>query len=239
MTASATPSTPVAPAVRSSPGRQPERAEDRSEVEEPLRGSWASSEAITRRHTSVLPRSFYARPTLAVARDLLGKVLAYDGPRGRRAARIVEVEAYLGRDDPSSHAYRGRTIRNAPMFGEPGHAYVYISHGVHRCMNVVARSSGRPAGAVLVRGAEPLEGVGDDPRGLAGPGLIGRAFGLTAAHSGADLVRSALVIRDAPAVPPGRVGRWPRIGLSTGQTIGRTWRFYVRRSPGVSRSPRT
>jgi len=186
----------------------------------------------------VLQRSFYARPTLAVARDLLGKVLAYDGPQGRRAARIVEVEAYLGRDDPSSHAYRGRTIRNAPMFGEPGHAYVYISHGVHHCMNVVARSSGRPAGAVLIRGAEPLEGVGDDPRGLAGPGLIGRGFGLTTAHTGADLVRSTLVIRDAPPVPAALVGRSKRIGLSGGGTLEKLWRFYARGSPGVSRSPR-
>ncbi|MEK7859920.1 MAG: DNA-3-methyladenine glycosylase [Chloroflexota bacterium] len=187
----------------------------------------------------VLQRSFYARPTLVVARDLLGKVLAYDAPRGRRAARIVEVEAYLGRDAPSSHAYRGRTIRNAPMFGEPGHAYVYISHGVHHCMNVVAKSPGRPAGAVLLRGAEPLEGFGDDdPRLLAGPGLIGRCFGLTTAHSGLDLLASALTIRDAPPVPAALVGHSARLGLSTGHTVGRAWRLYVRGSTGVSRSPR-
>ncbi len=190
------------------------------------------------RPSAVLPRSFYARPTLAVARDLLGKVLACDGPAGHRSARIVEVEAYLGADDPSSHAYRGLTARNRPMFGEPGHAYVYVSYGVHHCMNIVAKSSGRPAGAVLLRGAEPLEGFGDDPRPLAGPGLIGRAFGLTTAHSGLDLVASALTIRDAPRVLPSLVGRSARIGLSTGRTLGRAWRFYVRGSPGVSRSPR-
>lgn len=191
--------------------------------------------AISRR---VLPRSFYSRPTLTVARDLLGKILTYDGPAGHRAARIVEVEAYLGADDPASHAYRGLTARNRAMFGEPGHAYVYLSHGVHHCMNVVAKDPGRPAGAVLLRGAETLEGSGEHPRPLAGPGLIGRAFGLTTAHSGLDLLTSALRILDAPPVPAALVGRSARIGLSTGHTAGRAWRFYVRGASGVSRSPR-
>jgi len=193
---------------------------------------------ILARSGPVLSRAFYARPTLAVARDLLGKVLAHDGPAGRKAARIVEVEAYLGADDPSSHAYRGLTERNRPMFGEPGHAYVYLSYGVHRCMNVVAKSAGRPAGAVLLRGAEPLEGFGGDPRVLAGPGLIGRGFGLTTAHSGADLLASPLRIHDAPAVPASLVGRSARVGLSSGHTVDHAWRLYVRGSPGVSRSPR-
>ncbi|MBI2774006.1 MAG: DNA-3-methyladenine glycosylase [Chloroflexi bacterium] len=185
-----------------------------------------------------LPRSFYARPTLAVARDLLGKILVLETAAGRKAARIVEVEAYLGTSDPASHAYRGMTARTRPMFGAPGHAYIYISHGIHACMNVVARSGGRPAGAVLLRGAEPLEGVGEDPRRLAGPGLIGRAFGLTAALSGEDLVASRLSVRDAPAIPAAQVGRSPRVGLSPGETLLRPWRFYVRASAGVSRSPR-
>jgi len=190
----------------------------------------------TARSSSVLPRSFYARPTIAVARDRLGEVLRYDGPAGRKAARIVEVEAYLGASDPSSHAYRGPRGRNLPMFGEPGHAYIYISYGVHHCMNVVARSAGRPAGAVLIRGAEPLEGLGDDPRGLAGPGLVGRAFGLTTTLSGNDLLAAPLTIRDAPPVPARAVGRSRRIGLGGGHTLERLWRFYVRGSPGVSRS---
>lgn len=153
--------------------------------------------------------------------------------------RLVEVEAYLGASDPSSHASHGATARNAPMFGRPGHAYVYLSHGVWHCMNAVAKPAGAPAGAVLLRGAEPVDGVGDQARALAGPGLLCRALGLTTGHSGLDLVRSSLTIRDAPAVPPGRVGRSPRIGLSTGHTVGRAWRFYVRGSPGVSRSART
>ncbi len=125
------------------------------------------------------------------------------------------------------------------MFAEPGHAYVYLSYGVHHCMNVVAKPTGRPAGAVLLRGAEPLAGFADDPRALAGPGLIGRAFGLTTAHSGLDLLSSRLTIRDAPRVPAALVGRSSRIGLSTGHTLLKPWRFYVRGSRGVSRSPRT
>jgi DNA-3-methyladenine glycosylase len=173
-----------------------------------------------------------------VARELLGKVLAREDVAGLRAARIVEVEAYLGADDPASHAYRGMTARNTPMFGEPGHAYVYLSYGVHFCMNVVAKSAGRRAGAVLLRGAEPLEGFGPAARPLTGPGLIGRAFELSTAHSGLDLVTSALTIRHAPSVPAALVGRSARIGLSTGHTVGRAWRFYIRGAKGVSRSPR-
>jgi len=182
----------------------------------------------------VLPRAFYARPTLVVARDLLGKVLVRDGPR---AARIVEVEAYLGASDPASHAYRGSTPRNRPMFGAPGHAYVYISYGQHFCMNVTAKSPGRLAGAVLLRAAEPVEPP-DGPRALAGPGLIGRWFGLTTAHSGLDLIASDLTIHDGPRIPPASVGRSARIGLSSSHTLTKAWRFYVRGAPGVSRSPR-
>lgn len=184
-----------------------------------------------------LPRSFYARPTLVVARDLLGKLLVLEED-GLRVARIVEVEAYLS-DDPASHAFRPRTPRTAPMFGRPGHAYVYISYGQHHCMNVVARSPGRPAGAVLIRGAEPVAGLPGDPRALAGPGNLGRALGLRAArHTGLDLLRSPLTVRDAPRVPAALVGRSARIGLSAGATFHKAWRLYVRGSPGVSRSPR-
>jgi DNA-3-methyladenine glycosylase len=180
-----------------------------------------------------LPRSFYTRPTLAVARDLLGKVLLYDGPEGRRAARLVEVEAYHGTKDPASHAFRGPTPRTEVMFGRPGHAYVYLSHGVWYCMNVVAHGDAVP-GAVLLRGAEPLEGFADGAR-LTGPGLLGRAFALSTAHSGIDLVGSALQLRDAPPVPPRLVARGPRIGLSEGPTRERPWRLWVRGSPGLSR----
>jgi len=187
----------------------------------------------TLRYGPRLPRAFYARPTLVVARDLLGKVLLYDGPEGRRAARLVEVEAYHGRRDPASHAFRGPTPRTEVMFGRPGHAYVYLSHGVWYCMNVVAHESD-VAGAVLLRGAEPLEGFADDAR-LSGPGLLGRAFTLTTSHTGIDLTRSALQLRDAPAVTPRLIARGPRIGIAESATSAKPWRLWVRGSSGVSR----
>jgi DNA-3-methyladenine glycosylase len=160
-------------------------------------------------------------------------VLLYDGPEGRRAARLVEVEAYHGTRDPASHAFRGPTPRTHVMFGRPGHAYVYLSHGVWSCMNVVAHADDGP-GAVLLRGAEPIEGFALGSR-LAGPGLLGRAFALSTALSGVDLTRSPLQVRDAPPVPPRQVARGPRIGLSQGATADRPWRLWVRDSPGVSR----
>jgi DNA-3-methyladenine glycosylase len=169
-----------------------------------------------------------------VARDLLGRVLVYDGPDGRRAARIVEVEAYHGASDPASHAYRGPTPRSTVMFGRPGVAYVYFIYGNHHCMNVVAHPPG-VAGAVLLRGAEPLAGLGDDPRALAGPGRIGRAFGLTTADTGMDLVRSALHLRAGAPVAARGVTRSARVGIAKGPTSDRLWRFSVRGSAGVSR----
>jgi DNA-3-methyladenine glycosylase len=161
-------------------------------------------------------------------------VLVYDGPDGRRAARIVEVEAYLGARDPASHAFRGPTPRTAPMFGPPGRSYVYFVYGMYHCLNVVTERDG-VAGAVLIRGAEPVEGVGEDPRALAGPGKIARAFGLTTAETNMDLVRSPLSIRKAPEIPPSRVVRTARVGLREHATTGKPWRFYVRGSSGVSR----
>lgn len=126
------------------------------------------------------------------------------------------------------------TARTAPMFGPAGFSYVYLSHGVYPCMNVVTEGPGI-AGAVLLRGAEPVEGVIDDPRRLAGPGLLCLAMGITTANTNLDLVRSALSIRDAPPVPARAVARGPRIGLSPGATFDEPWRFWIAGSPGVSR----
>lgn len=127
------------------------------------------------------------------------------------------------------------------MFGKPGVAYVYFSYGNHHCMNVVAHPPG-VAGAVLLRGAEPLEGFGDpDPRDatvvqtLAGPGRLGRAFGLATTHTGWDLVTSPLHLRRGAPVAARLVERSTRIGIAQSVTSGRAWRFSVRGSPGVSR----
>ena len=105
-----------------------------------------------------LPRAFYARPTLAVAPDLLGKVLVHRTAAGRTAGIIVEVEAYIGESDPACHAAAGPTRRNAPLYGPPGHAYVYLNYGVHCLMNVVTEPDASPA-AVLIRALEPLDGI--------------------------------------------------------------------------------
>ncbi len=148
--------------------------------------------------------------------------------------RLVEVEAYLGARDPASHAYRGPTPRTAPMFGPPGRSYVYFVYGMYHCLNVVTERGG-VAGAVLLRGAEPVEGVGDDARALAGPGKLARALGLSTAQTDMDLVRSALSIRDAQAVPAARICRSARIGLTEHATTRMPWRLFVRGSPGVSR----
>jgi len=182
-----------------------------------------------------LPRGFYARPTLRVARDLLGKVLVLRDSGVTKAARIVEVEAYLGGRDPASHAYRGLTPRTAPMFGPPGRSYVYFVYGMYYCLNVVTERDGI-AGAVLLRGAEPLAGWdGLAARALAGPGKLARAFGLTTKHTDLDLVRSGLSIRDALPVPPSRVARSVRVGLNQHATTSKRWRLFVRGSSGVSR----
>ena len=149
-----------------------------------------------------LPRSFFDRDTRVVARDLVGKVLVHQDGRTRRAARIVETEAYHGPSDRASHARFGPTPRAAVMFGPPGHAYVYRVYGLHHCVNVVTGPEGFPA-AVLVRAAEPIEGCLHSTRG---PGNLCRALGIeTGRHSGLDL--EAGVISDRGRGGPGRPDR--------------------------------
>jgi DNA-3-methyladenine glycosylase len=187
-----------------------------------------------------LARSFYSRPTLEVARDLLGKRIIYDAPDGRLSARIVEVEAYVGQDDPACHAARGLTERNAVMFGKPGFSYIYFIYGMYNCFNIVTERHGFPA-AVLLRAAEPLEGVermlasGKNQRKsnvLSGPGKFCRAFGLTREHSGADLTGGMLFLSDSDEAPA-KVVVTTRVGITVGQEL--PWRFYDADSKAVSR----
>jgi DNA-3-methyladenine glycosylase len=184
----------------------------------------------------VLSRPFYERTALRVARDLLGKVLVHEGREGRREARIVETEAYVGEHDLACHAAKGRTARTEVMFGPAGIAYVYFVYGMHFCFNVVTGKEG-VAAAVLVRGVEPLRGI---PPGLRtdGPARLTRALLIGQAENGLDLTASALAIHDGPEVSRRRVRRGPRVGVGyAGAWAQRPFRFWVDRSPGVSRMP--
>jgi DNA-3-methyladenine glycosylase len=176
-----------------------------------------------------LPRAFFARDTRRVARQLLGKILIRQLPALRLTARIVEVEAYLGTEDPAAHAAAGPTLRNAVLFGPPGHAYIYFIYGNHYCLNVSCEPEGK-AGGVLFRALEPLSGLEemarsrhvelrgpqDWPKLTAGPGRLCQAFGITRAHDNdRDLTsqESGLWIGD-DACRPRRIAATPRIGIT-------------------------
>lgn len=195
---------------------------------------------MSARRLRALPRSFFARPTVTVARALLGKlILRRRGGRVVQRARIVEVEAYLDARDRASHARHGPTPRAATMYGPPGRAYVYLVYGMHHCLNVVAERDG-VAGAILIRAAA-LVGSGD-PGALRGPGKVCRVLGITRAHDGIDLCRATgpLAIADDRAPPPA-IARSPRIGVDyAGGWARRLLRLFVPGHPAVSgpRRPR-
>jgi len=187
-----------------------------------------------------LPRSFYARHAVDVARDLLGKLLVRSLPEGVLEGRIVETEAYTGTSDPGSHAYRGPTPRNQVMFGPAGYLYVYLSYGLHYCMNVVTDDPGM-AGAVLVRALEPVGGLDvmeqnrkGRPRAelLNGPGKICQAYHISREQNGTDLESSDIwIAHDEFQVNGVRVGA--RVGLTDG--AGLPYRFSLDGSPWISR----
>ena len=198
-----------------------------------------------------LPRAFYSRPTLEVAPDLLGKVLVHRTPAGLTSGLIVEVEAYVGESDPACHAAPGLTARNAPLYGPPGHAYVYLNYGVHYLVNVVSEPKGSPA-AVLIRALEPLDGLSlmrrrrarsrtrrhrdrtpilSDHMLCRGPGNVTHAMGITIRQNRLDLLGNVLYIEDrgyqVPAIAWG-----PRIGIAVGTE--QPWRCYLKDSVAVS-----
>ena len=189
----------------------------------------------------VLSRAFYRRDSRDVAPELLNKLLVRDDGR---AARIVEVEAYLGALDPGSHAYRGETRRNRTMFAGPGRFYVYFTYGMHWCANAVCGDVGSGI-AVLLRGAAPVEGVelmwSLRPKArverdlMSGPAKLCQALGLDGAFDGADLVTRdrGVWIADDGVAPPRRPARSTRIGLTDGAE--HRWRWFVRGDPNVSR----
>jgi DNA-3-methyladenine glycosylase len=196
----------------------------------------------------ILPVDFYRRPTLDVARDLLGKVLVYKARTGTAAGAIVEVEAYIGEDDPACHAAAGPTERNAPLYGPPGRAYVYLNYGLHDMMNAVTEDIGQPA-AVLIRALEPLEGLAlmrrrrsrapwrkgkapvEDHELCRGPGNLCRAMGITLEDSTRSLSRGPLTIHDR-GIAVGEIVWDSRIGIRVGTE--HQWRATVRGHRSVS-----
>ncbi|HLU78876.1 MAG TPA: DNA-3-methyladenine glycosylase [Burkholderiaceae bacterium] len=183
-----------------------------------------------------LPRSFFQRPAPEVAPDLLGKLLVHQTELGLRVGRIVEVEAYLGRDDQAAHSSKGVTARTRVMFGEAGHAYVYLIYGMHHCMNVVTGPEGSGS-AVLLRALEPVQGLQENTRG---PGRLARAMGIDKRHYGTDLcaVNSPLFLAD-DGDRPERILTSPRIGVHyAGEWAHQPFRYYVADSKWVSPLPR-
>jgi len=190
-----------------------------------------------------LPRSFYLRPTLTVARDLLGKYIVRRLKGKSLIGKIVETEAYLGDNDPASHAFRGKTKRNEVMFGEGGHLYVYFTYGMHFCANVVTDAE-RRGRAVLLRAVEPLEGrdimvknrkLKDTPyKNLTnGPAKLCEAFGINGRHNGTDLLSDEILITTGEEIPRKQIISTSRIGITNGAE--KLWRFYISGNPFVSK----
>ena len=189
---------------------------------------------------AALDTSFYERPTLVVARALLGKVLVHRTAEGTASGMIVETEAYIGEDDPACHAAPGPTRRNAPLYGPPGFAYVYLNYGIHYLVNAVTEAEGHPA-AVLIRALSPIDGIAlmTARRGAAaaiddlcrGPGNLTRALGISLGENLLDLRASRLTIEDR-GFKAGTVSRGPRIGIRV--AVERPWRFWMTGHRAVS-----
>lgn len=179
-----------------------------------------------------LPRTFYDRDTVLVARELLGKHLVCVCDGVERIGRIVEVEAYLGPHDLAAHSARGLTRRTKTMFGPPGHAYVYLIYGMYHCMNVVTQAEGH-ASAVLLRAVEPVQNVEGRTQG---PGLLCKAMHIDKRLNGHDLLSDDLYIATSASTEPFTIVKRPRIGVDyAGPWAKRLLRFYIRANPFISR----
>jgi DNA-3-methyladenine glycosylase len=205
-----------------------------------------------------LDRKFYNRPTLKVATELLGKYLVVEKDGNYVSGKIVETEAYIGPDDPASHAYRGMTPRNKVMFGDSGYAYVYLTYGMHHCLNFVTEKKGFPA-AVLIRALEPVEGIDlmkkrrktEDLKNLTnGPAKLCQALGIDRALNGTDLCSDIIYVEDrglnhmvharglnrtvqARGNTTTKIVSTSRIGIKEGKD--KRWRFYIKNNEFVSR----
>lgn len=192
---------------------------------------------------AVLGRAFFRRAVTEVAPELLGCVISHQTPEGLVAGRIMEVEAYAGEVDPASHAFRGKTARNEVMFGEPGHAYVYFTYGMHFCVNLVCQPAGLAA-AVLLRAAEIVGGAelagarrgGGGPRDLArGPARLCQALGIDRRMNGADVCDPGsplLAFEAEPGAARGAIATGPRIGVRQGAET--PWRYWIDNNDFVS-----
>ncbi len=192
--------------------------------------------------TCLLDRSFYDRPTIDVAPDLLGKVIVRKVAGQVLAASIVETEAYLGKGDLAAHSARGRTKSTGVIFGPPGHAYVYLCYGMYECLNLITEPDGR-AGCVLIRAVEPLVGIEEiqrrrpnalRPRDLAsGPGKLTLALGVTRLRNGTDVTRGALTVRAMLRPKPFEMVKTTRVGISVSRDL--PCRFYIKDNDFVSK----
>jgi len=192
----------------------------------------------------ILPASFYRRDTVTIAKDLLGTYLVHESKQGRTVGRIVETEAYLFDGDPACHAHKGKTKRNAAMFGPPGHAYIYFIYGMYHCFNVVTAPEGTGE-AALIRALEPVEGIPlmakrrhtKAPHNLcSGPGKLVMAMGLNARLNGAPLFKGPLTIWDRGSFDGEDEGFEIVAGHRVGITLAADLplRFYIKGNPFVS-----
>lgn len=195
----------------------------------------------------IIPQEFYSRNTIAVAKDLLGKILVRVVGKTTLSGIIVETEAYRSTDDPASHSYRGKTERNSVMFGEVGHAYVYFTYGNHYCLNIVAKEDSTPAGAVLIRAIEPVEGIklmhrlrktNDLYNLTSGPGKLTKALNVTKKQNGIDVTKQGeMYILNGKDVSDSSIIAASRIGIRV--ALDKQWRFLIADNKFVSRKVKT